>query len=66
MKFIYACDIHGDKNKYEKLLEEAISKNIKYLVFGGDLYPKRGIRTIIQPELQKLQKVTIQKITKKL
>ena len=50
MKFIYACDIHGDKNKYEKLLEEAISKDIKYLVFGGDLYPKRGIRNIIQPE----------------
>lgn len=50
MKFIYACDIHGDKKKYEKLLEQAKTKNIKYLVFGGDLYPKRGIRNIVQPE----------------
>ena len=50
MKFIYACDIHGDKKKYEKLLEQAKTRNIKYLVFGGDLYPKRGIRNIVQPE----------------
>lgn len=50
MKFIYACDIHGDTNKYEKLLKTAKKENIKYIVLGGDLLPKRGIRVIIQPE----------------
>lgn len=40
MRFIYACDIHGDKYKYEKLLEIANKGNIKYMVFGGDLLPK--------------------------
>lgn len=40
MKFIYACDIHGDEYKYEKLLVEAIKQKVKYLVFGGDLLPK--------------------------
>ena len=40
MKFIYACDIHGDESKYEKLFEQAKKQNIKYLVLGGDLLPK--------------------------
>lgn len=40
MKFIYACDIHGDEYKFEKLLAEAIKQKIEYLVFGGDLLPK--------------------------
>lgn len=53
MKFIYACDIHGDTNKYEKLLKTAQKEKIKYIVLGGDLFPKRGIRTIIQPEFIK-------------
>lgn len=50
MKFIYACDIHGDTNKYEKLFKTAQEEDIKYMVLGGDLLPKRGIRVIIQPE----------------
>ena len=50
MRFIYACDVHGDKNKYEKLLEKAKIENIEYIVLGGDLYPKKGDRKIIQPE----------------
>lgn len=51
MKFLYACDIHGDKNKYSKLLEVAISEKIKYMVWGGDILPKRGgPRETIQPE----------------
>lgn len=40
MRFIYACDIHGDEYKYMCLLEQAIKNNIKYLVLGGDLLPK--------------------------
>jgi len=53
MRFIYACDIHGDTNKYEKLFQKAKEENIEYIVFGGDLLPKRGIRVIIQPEFIK-------------
>lgn len=48
MKFIYACDIHGDKYKYEKLYEKLIEENIKYLVLGGDLLPKFCHRDIEQ------------------
>lgn len=48
MKFIYSSDIHGDENKYEKLLEVALKMDIKYIVLGGDLYPKRGDREVIQ------------------
>lgn len=50
MKFIFACDIHGDKNKYEKLFQKAKEENIKYIVLGGDLLPKIGFRVIIQSE----------------
>ena len=54
MRFLYSCDIHGDKNKYEKLIEVAINENIKYMVWGGDLLPKRGgERKIIQAEFLK-------------
>lgn len=34
MKYIYACDIHGDKNKYEKIYKVLLKENIKYLVLG--------------------------------
>ena len=40
MRFIYACDIHGDEYKYKKLYEIAIKQDIKYIVLGGDLLPK--------------------------
>lgn len=53
MRFIYACDIHGDTNKYERLFQKAKEENIEYIVLGGDLLPKRGIRVIIQPEFIK-------------
>lgn len=29
MKILYVTDLHGDKNKYWKSLEEAIKKDIK-------------------------------------
>ena len=40
MKFIYACDIHGDMNKYNKLRDLCIENDIKYMVLGGDLLAK--------------------------
>ena len=42
MKFIYSCDIHGDKVKYEKLHRLAIENQIKNIVLGGDLLPKKA------------------------
>lgn len=50
MKFIYACDIHGDKSKYEKLYELAIENKIHNIVLGGDLLPKFCHRDIEQPK----------------
>lgn len=49
MKFIYSADVHGDINKYEKLLNIAQSENIKYIVIGGDILPKHNNRFIEQP-----------------
>lgn len=34
MKFIYACDIHGDINKYECLYKLLKEKQINTLVIG--------------------------------
>ena len=49
MKFIYSCDIHGDKVKYEKLHRLAIENQIKNIVLGGDLLPKKAdLRAPIQ------------------
>ena len=50
MKFIYTSDVHGDVYKYERLLEQAKNNDIEYIVLGGDILPKKGDRTIIQPE----------------
>ena len=37
MKFIYATDIHGDQETYEKILEYALNNGISSVVFGGDI-----------------------------
>ena len=50
MKFIYASDVHGDIYKYDRILERAKEENIEYIVLGGDILPKKGDRTIIQPK----------------
>ena len=49
MKFIYACDIHGDIGKYEQLYKTLKETNINTLVLGGDLLPKKAdLRAPIQ------------------
>jgi Icc-related predicted phosphoesterase len=51
MKFIYACDIHGDQNKYENLLSLCIENKINNIVVGGDLFIKNApLRIPIQRE----------------
>ena len=40
MKFIYTSDIHGDINKYEKLIYLCKVNNIDSIVVGGDLFSK--------------------------
>ena len=37
MKFIYACDIHGDTIKYEKLHKLALENKINNIVIGRRL-----------------------------
>lgn len=49
MKLLYATDLHGDKNKYEKILDLAIESNIKLIVNGDDMLPKLGDRHQVQP-----------------
>jgi len=40
MTFIYATDLHGNKKKYNEILNYAISNNIKTIHLGADLLPK--------------------------
>ena len=49
MKFLYATDLHGDKDKYNKLLELAIDGDIKLIVNGVDMLPKQCDRHMEQP-----------------
>ena len=49
MRFIYACDIHGDDKKYNKLLEVCKKEKINNLVLGGDLILKKCDREKEQP-----------------
>lgn len=49
MKILYVTDLHGDKNKYRKLLELAVEKRIDVIVNGGDMLPKLGERHLDQP-----------------
>ena len=49
MRFIYACDIHGDDKKYNKLLEVCKKEKINNLVLGGDLILKKCNREKEQP-----------------
>jgi len=49
MRFLYITDMHGDKNKYEKILEVAIKEKIKYIIDGGDILPKQIKRLEGQP-----------------
>ena len=49
MRILYVTDLHGDKNKYEKILEIAIYNDIKVIVNGGDMLPKLCDRHQEQP-----------------
>lgn len=53
MHLLYVTDLHGDTNKYEKILEIAVEKNIKIIVIGGDMLPKQCDRHKEQPEFIK-------------
>lgn len=45
MKNLYVTDLHGDKEKYRKILEVVAKKNIDVIVNGGDMFPKQCNRT---------------------
>lgn len=49
MKLLYVTDLHGDKNKYEKIFDIAVEKEISLIVNGGDMLPKQCDRHREQP-----------------
>ena len=49
MKILYATDLHGDKAKYEKLLDIAVLNDIKIIINGGDILSKTRNRHLEQP-----------------
>lgn len=53
MKLLYVTDLHGDKNKYSKILEIAVEKGIDIIVNGGDMLPKQCNRHEEQPRFIK-------------
>lgn len=53
MKLLYITDLHGDTNKYEKILEIAVKDEIKVIVNGGDMLPKQCDRHSEQPKFIK-------------
>lgn len=42
MQVLYVTDLHGDIEKYERILQIANETQIKYIINGGDMLPKRG------------------------
>ena len=40
MKIIYVTDLHGDRIKYEKIVDIAIESKADAVINGGDMYPK--------------------------
>jgi len=40
MKFLYATDLHGNKDKFEKFFEVAKDLNIDLIHVGADILPK--------------------------
>ena len=49
MKFLYVTDLHGDKDKYRKILEVAVNKGINVIINGGDMLLKQCNRHEEQP-----------------
>ncbi len=50
---VYATDIHGDDNVYEHLLDQAIKKNAKAIIIGGDVTPLMALYAINGIEIQR-------------
>ena len=42
MKFLYTSDLHGYDPFYRELLVLARSQNVKTIILGGDLFPRKG------------------------
>lgn len=61
MKILYVTDLHGDKDKYKKILEVAINKDIHVIVNGGDMLPKQCNRHEEQPLFIKVFKWLFQR-----
>ena len=68
-KILYTADLHGNKEFYKKLIEKAKENEIKAVVIGGDLCPRKTgtleesilfqaefLKNFFIPELSKLNK----------
>jgi len=40
MRILYATDLHGNRAKYERVLQAALARGVDAVVNGGDMYPK--------------------------
>jgi len=39
IKFLYVTDLHGNKDKYEQILQIAIDQKVGAIINGGDMFP---------------------------
>ena len=54
MKLIYGTDFHGRMDFFEKLLDQAIERNIDHIIIGADILPKG---TASEEEFHRKQKL---------
>lgn len=47
LKILYAADLHGNPNHYQKLLSVAVREEVDCIVIGGDLLPKGQLLSIL-------------------
>ncbi len=59
--FLYVTDLHGDRRKYERVLEVAVEAGVGIVVNGGDMFPRgrmhedqeRFLLEFLEPHLAK-------------
>lgn len=64
VKIIYATDLHGDGEKYEKVLETGKSKGIEAVVIGGDITPTGFSSSFMASQREFLERYLIPRLRK--
>lgn len=64
MRIIYATDLHGEPELYERLLEEAGKKGTDAVVIGGDITPVGFLNLFVQAQREFLERYLLPRLRK--